>query len=137
MERKLAWQAGVQRGREKLKERGIHVVPHCGIKTHGDVRNSETLVLAMLKRRKRRAPLHSCTATPSGKHEVRFAPKRRSALRFESERFQEGDQRIPVRLWKAAEFFARRFGFAAVPKNRLGEISRAPIVQEAGVAIDF
>jgi hypothetical protein len=30
-----------RRGFKKLKERGIPAVPHCGIKIHGEARNSE------------------------------------------------------------------------------------------------
>lgn len=51
--------------------------------------------------------------------------------------FHERDQSFSVPLAHRSECFTRGLRFAAVPKNRFGDIAGAAVVQQAGVAIYF
>ena len=60
-----------------------------------------------------------------------------TSLHAMSKRFQERNQGIPIRFRHGAEFFARGLSFATMPKDGLGEVARATIVEQERMTVDF
>ena len=53
-----------------------------------------------------------------------------------SQRVQEREQGVAIRLGQLGKGIARGLGLAAVPEDRLGQVARPAVVQEEGVAAD-